>query len=29
VADGQYQVYAGDSSALASLPLHASFTVCR
>jgi beta-glucosidase len=27
VADGQYQVYVGDSSALANLPLHGGFTV--
>jgi beta-glucosidase len=27
VADGQYQVYAGDSSALANLPLQGGFTV--
>jgi beta-glucosidase len=27
VADGQYQVYVGDSSALASLPLQGGFTV--
>jgi beta-glucosidase len=29
VADGQYQVYVGDSSALANLPLHGGFTVTR
>jgi beta-glucosidase len=27
--DGQYQVYVGDSSALAGLPLHGGFTVTR
>ncbi len=27
--DGQYQVYVGDSSALANLPLHGGFTVTR
>ena len=27
--DGQYQVYVGDSSALADLPLHGGFTVTR
>jgi Glycosyl hydrolase family 3 C-terminal domain/Fibronectin type III-like domain/NPCBM-associated, NEW3 domain of alpha-galactosidase len=29
VPDGSYQVYVGDSSALANLPLHGSFTVVR
>lgn len=29
VPDGGYQVYVGDSSALANLPLHGSFTVVR
>jgi uncharacterized membrane protein len=29
VPDGQYQVYVGDSSALASLPLRGGFTVTR
>jgi beta-glucosidase len=29
VADGQYQVYVGDSSGLANLPLHGAFTVTR
>jgi beta-glucosidase len=29
VADGRYQVYVGDSSALANLPLRAGFTVTR
>jgi len=29
VPDGQYQVYVGDSSALANLPLHGAFTVTK
>jgi beta-glucosidase len=29
VPDGRFQVYVGDSSALAGLPLHTSFTVTR
>jgi beta-glucosidase len=29
VPDGSYQVYVGDSSATANLPLHGSFTVAR